>query len=415
VAAETLKSLRRYAIAHSLVADDSIQAAIDRLGFIQADPIRSPARAQDLILRHRVDGYRAGDLERQYASLDVEEDYLYAYGFVSRHVWSLLHPRQMTRLRNLERKVLDVVASMGEAHPASLAVHLGKRKIVNAWGGQSKATTNALEWLHWRGLLRVARRENGIRVYAPRPESSRPGWPGPLYQPAGPRRPAAPVQPSAPGQSGAPGWPAALFQPATLGEPVSPGLSIPEAIEPSARLRELTRVLVNIFAPVPEKTLHTLLAPFRHLAKARPTLSALVDSGEVRRATVAGVSYVWLWPDFQASHFDVPSRVRFLAPFDPVVWDRRRFEHLWGWSYRFEAYTPPAKRVRGYYAMPLLWRDEIPGWANARVANGQLHVEVGFVDKRPPGRDFTRALDAEIASLAASVSAVPNAPSIPSL
>ena len=35
--------------------------------------------------------------------------------------------------------------------------------------------------------------------------------------------------------------------------------------------------------------------------------------------------------------------VRFLAPFDPVVWDRYRFEHLWGWAYRFEAYTPPAK------------------------------------------------------------------------
>ena len=37
-------------------------------------------------------------------------------------------------------------------------------------------------------------------------------------------------------------------------------------------------------------------------------------------------------------------RVRFLAPFDPVVWDRRRFEHFWNWEYRLEAYTPPAKR-----------------------------------------------------------------------
>ena len=82
------------AIAPSLFAPTTLQAAIDRLGFVQADPIRSPARAQDLILRHRVQEYRAGDLERDYASLDVEEDYLYAYGFLSRHVWRLLHPRK---------------------------------------------------------------------------------------------------------------------------------------------------------------------------------------------------------------------------------------------------------------------------------------------------------------------------------
>ena len=49
--------------------------------------------------------------------------------------------------------------------------------------------------------------------------------------------------------------------------------------------------------------------------------------------------------------------VRLLAPFDPVVWDRRRFEVFWGWAYRFEAYTPAPKRVRGYYALPLMWGD----------------------------------------------------------
>jgi uncharacterized protein YcaQ len=99
----------------------------------------------------------------------------------------------------------------------------------------------------------------------------------------------------------------------------------------------------------------------------------------------------------------VPRVVRFLAPFDPVVWDRRRFEHLWGWQYRFEAYTPIPKRVRGYYAMPLLWADAMVGWANARVVDGQLRVDTGFVTKRPRGREFTRALDEEIARLGASL------------
>ena len=52
-----------------------------RLKFVQADPIRAPARAQDLTLRHRVKGYRVGDLERRYATLDVEEEFFVNYGF----------------------------------------------------------------------------------------------------------------------------------------------------------------------------------------------------------------------------------------------------------------------------------------------------------------------------------------------
>ncbi len=91
--------------------------------------------------------------------------------------------------------------------------------------------------------------------------------------------------------------------------------------------------------------------------------------------------------------------MRFLALFDPLVWDRRRFEHLWRWPYRFEAYTPPAKRLRGYYAMPLLWRDSVIGWANARVERERLNVEVGFVEKRPRDADFRPELDAEIGRL----------------
>jgi len=56
----TLDDLRRYAIARSLFKPTTLPRAISNLGFVQADPIRAPARAQDLTLRHRVTGYRAG-------------------------------------------------------------------------------------------------------------------------------------------------------------------------------------------------------------------------------------------------------------------------------------------------------------------------------------------------------------------
>jgi len=83
----TVAELRRWAVHATFAAPSSLSDAIARLGFVQADPIRAPARAQDLVLRQRVDGYRAGDLEAHYPALDIDEDFLYAYGFTSRALW----------------------------------------------------------------------------------------------------------------------------------------------------------------------------------------------------------------------------------------------------------------------------------------------------------------------------------------
>lgn len=352
----TIQALRRRAVTQSLFSPTILADAIDRLGFVQADPIRAPARAQDLILRHRVNGYRAGDLERRYASLDVEEDYLYAYGFVSKRVWQLLHPRKAKAPRAFERKVLETVVRLGEAHPRVLETHLGKRRVVNAWGGYSKATTSALEWLHWRGLLRIARRESGIRVY----------------------RAASP--PDAP-------------------------------LDPSERLRALIMVYARIFAPSPERSLQSVIARHRELGNTRKVLAAMIGEGMLRRDIVDGVSYLApidgstkVEPYTKGEPYtdEALERVRFLAPFDPVVWDRARFEHLWGWAYRFEAYTPVKKRVRGYYALPMLWRTAFIGWANvgAMGAVGATGaIELGFVKSKPRDAAFRRELDAEVARL----------------
>jgi uncharacterized protein YcaQ len=89
----TLDDLRRLAVAQSLFTPTTLKRALHKLGFVQADPIRAPARAQDLILRHRVQDYRAGDLERRYTKLGVEEDFFINYGFVTRSLQTLMHPR----------------------------------------------------------------------------------------------------------------------------------------------------------------------------------------------------------------------------------------------------------------------------------------------------------------------------------
>ena len=82
---------------------------------------------------------------------------------------------------------------------------------------------------------------------------------------------------------------------------------------------------------------------------------------------------------------------------DHLFGDRRRFEQLWGWSYKFEAYTPAAKRRFGYYALPLLWRDQVVGWANVTAKEGRLQPSFGYTG-RSPAKDpaFRRALEEEL-------------------
>ena len=58
----TLDDLRRFTIARNFFKPTNLQRALDKMGFVQADPIRAPARAQDLILRHRVNNYKAGEI-----------------------------------------------------------------------------------------------------------------------------------------------------------------------------------------------------------------------------------------------------------------------------------------------------------------------------------------------------------------
>ena len=169
----TLDELRRYAIARSLFKPLTLPGAIRKLGFVQADPMRAPARAQDLILRLRVRDYRAGDLERRYERLGIEEDAFVNYGFVSREMLALLHPRTPRRpwdaaTTERAREVLAFVQERGMVHPREVSeafAHHGR--VAGYWGGELNASTRLLDAMHHHGWLRVCRRESGTRVYAP--------------------------------------------------------------------------------------------------------------------------------------------------------------------------------------------------------------------------------------------------------
>jgi uncharacterized protein len=347
----TLDDLRRTAVARTLFAQTTLQRALDALGFVQADPIRAPARAQDLTLRHRVAGYRAGDLDRRYATLDVHEDFFVNYGFVTSAVQALMHPRggptpwTAARGRHV-RALLEFARSRGIVHPREVDGHFSHGTVTNYWGGSSNATTHLLDQMHYRGLLRVVRREAGIRIYAAHEHGTRPR----------------------------------------------------DAATRRAHLDGLVDIVVSKYAPLPAASLSNVV---RRLRYAAPQWAGLLDAALARakrrlaHARVEGMD--WYWPAETAATAEADDDVRLLAPFDPIVWDRRRFEILWGWAYRFEAYTPVSKRKLGYYALPMLWRDRVIGWANMTVNGGALQPDFGYVaSKAPRTRAFRQALEEEL-------------------
>jgi hypothetical protein len=64
-----------------------------------------------------------------------------------------------------------------------------------------------------------------------------------------------------------------------------------------------------------------------------------------------------------------------------------------GWEYKLEAHVPARKRRMGHYAMPMLWGEQMLGWANLKVVDGRLLHELGFVGPRPRSRAFQLTLD----------------------
>jgi uncharacterized protein YcaQ len=201
--------------------------------------------------------------------------------------------------------------------------------------------------MHYAGLLRIVRREKGIRIYA-------------AYK-------HAPVPRS--------------------------------AAERRALVEALVDVLVRIYAPLPGASLSYYVRRLRWaVPQWQKELPAALARARQRLSHARIKDVDWYWPsDEDLAAGGRQELVRLLAPFDPVVHDRHRFELFWNWSYRFEAYTPAAKRKLGYYAMPLLWRDRVIGWANLSIKNNALDYRLGFVGgSAPRDRTFKRELDAEI-------------------
>src|SRR5205085_2615008 len=93
-----LDELRRFTVTRNFPTPTTLNRALQRMGFVQADPIRAPARAQDLILRHRMKDQHTRHYGPRYSPLDLEENVFVNHRYFTPSLPAFIHPRSNSRV-----------------------------------------------------------------------------------------------------------------------------------------------------------------------------------------------------------------------------------------------------------------------------------------------------------------------------
>lgn len=363
---------RRFIARHGLSAPPTprlgpggLTAAIEGLGFVQIDSIRTVERAHHMILFARNQTYRPAALtqavERDRALFEnwTHDAAIIPTAFFP--YWRPAFDRRAARLAENWRRwgregfdamagrVLDEIARRGPVSARALAGDEA-RPSTGWWDWSPTKTT--LEWLWRTGRLCVARREGFEKIYD-------------LTENVLPEHARA----AAPDHGQMVDWACAAALDrlgfATTGEIAAFwALATPaEAKDWAAGRGDLVEIEVE--AAAGEK-------PWRALA--RP---GLLDEAPP----------------------PPPARVRALSPFDPLIRDRRRLRRLFGFDYTIEVFVPAAKRKWGYYVFPLLEGARFIGRVDMKAdrAAGALTVAALWLEPGVrPAKGRLAAIEAEL-------------------
>ena len=335
---------------------------IDRIAFLQFDPLEVPgARNHDLVLHARVGGYRREWCDQWLYGPDrrLIELYNKALNIVPigelphyRVTWDRNAPAMRDGILRDQATVAEaILAAIERDGPLSTSAFAEHDHRVDWWWAPTRAARAVLEALFVSGRLGIARREGNRRHYE-------------LIE---------------------------RLVPAEL-------LGLREADEEGTLHRLLSRFqATGLTSPGAQAEVMLGTGP----GKERPARTAvLVERGLLEPVEVEGLKGRWFIPTSDRPFLDVASawrdeerrHVTFLAPLDPVMWDRRLLRDLWDFEYLWEVYVPEAKRRWGYYVLPILFGDRIVGRIEPRIhrATGTLRIlglswERGFSPARAEG------------------------------
>ena len=320
-----------------------VQQVIDRVGLLQIDSVNVLARAHLLPVYSRVGPYDVALIDRasSQAPRRLVEAWAHVASFVPPHTLRLLGWRRRAydrdawgTIRDVPLRdaplVADVRALLAEAGPLTAAqVHALVEGPANervAWGWNWTDAKRVLEFLFFTGEVTSAGRNASFERRYDLTER--------------------------------------VVPPDVLAEPEP---------DDAQAVRELVAIAARAHGI---GTVGCLADYFRiRLRQAQAAVDELVDAGELVPVQVTG----WDRDVYRHRDASAPRRSRacaLLSPFDPLVFERRRLEELFGLRYRIEIYTPEAKRVWGYYVHPFLLGERIAALVDLKAdrAAGALLV-----------------------------------------
>lgn len=345
---------RRSLIRHHFAPCNSIVDAFQRLRSIQFDPIAPVGGNHDLVLQSRVPDYHLGDWENTaYEERRIFDGWCKQASLVPFEGWEarrLFHTRHSTRFDKIiadhaeaVQAILGEIQANGPLAPADCSVKERKEEWKGHWHGPNVAK-QVLRALWHTGRVMTAGRRRGHHLY----DLAKRVVPPAIYR--------------------------------------KPALSHEE------RTRQLfldRHHAIGILRPTASYEVWSYFyAPERVEA-----IESLKSDGAVVPIEVEGVKG-HATPDF-LKHLDEPSlpkEVRFVAPLDQLMWDRKLVQHVFGFDYIWEIYVPESKRKWGYYVLPILFGDELVARIEFHCRNGVLEVRQWY-EERELGTDFWEAFE----------------------
>ena len=340
-----------------------VLAEIRRMGVLQIDTISVVARSPYLVLWSRLGDYQQAWLDELLAEGALFEYWAHEACFVPIGDYRLLRHRMLdpaamgwkysVRWMAEHGAEVDAILAHVRAHGPVRAADFERTDGKAGGWWEWKPEKRALEVLFTAGQLMIARRHNFQRVYDVA-ERVLPGWDDSTLPPH-------------------------------------------DEVRRELALNTVRALGLAKAAWVPD---------YYRTRGGRVDLDALVAEGALLRASVDGWrDPVYVHPDHAALAQQAvtgsltATLTTVLSPFDPVVWDRRRALELFDFDYRLECYTPAAKRVHGYFTLPLLRRGALVGRVDAKAHRRDgifelkaLHLEPGVRISERFVRDIAGAL-----------------------